>query len=133
MSGNIIFHKKNNFVHRISYIYIGSFKGNDNNVDKQCRVLFAFSTTRWWGAVKKELDLDFTYVSLMTRILFRLSPFLLFLPLSLTDENSATDCSPVQRSFATSNELGVRFPCKCDSSFKQAIEFASTTFRRFVR
>lgn len=31
---------------------------------------------------------------------------------------------------ATCNELTSLRPCKCDSSFKRAIEFASTTFRR---
>lgn len=75
-------------------------------------VLFVFSMTWRWGVVEKKLDLDFTYILLMTRILS--VSFLSFFPslfssLSLMDENSATDCSPVQRSFAISNELSVRF------------------------
>lgn len=54
---------------------------------------------------------DDAYSFFLISFLFSFPSFPLFLSLflSLTDENSATDCSPVQRSFAISNKLGVHF------------------------
>lgn len=70
-------------------------------------VLFAFSTTRWWDAVEKKLDLNFTYVSLMTRILFA-SFFSSSSFLSRWRMKIQQQIAPLCNA-ATSNELGVHF------------------------
>lgn len=92
------------------YIYsiIRRFKKDNNSEGKQCCIIRIFNGTMMRHC-RKETRPRFYLRLVDDAYSFCLIPFLLFLALPLTDENSATDCSPVQRSFATSNELGVRF------------------------
>lgn len=97
------------------------------NKDKQCAIQ-SFNDN---DDIEKTLDLDFTYVfvddAYSLSFLIPLFFLIFFSPLLLTAENSATDCSLVYLSHMQGTDIR---PYKCDSSFKQAIEFASTTFQR---